>query len=64
MATTYDYMCVSCNKVREITKDVRDYVPGQIEHCHECGEPMRRVFLCAPRVSYRGKGWTGAQKRG
>jgi predicted nucleic acid-binding Zn ribbon protein len=62
--TTYEYMCVRCNEVREITKDLRDYRPGQIEFCHVCKEPMRRVFLSAPKPIFRGKGWTGAQKRG
>lgn len=60
---TYDYMCVTCNTVREVRKALSEYVPGQLERCPECSEPMRRVFLRAPRVSFRGDGWTGAQKR-
>lgn len=59
---TYDYMCVRCNEVREVRKALSEYVPGKVEFCPECGEPMRRVFLRAPRFVIRDG--TGAQKRG
>lgn len=59
---TYDYMCVTCNEVREVKKALSEYVPGQLVHCPECGEQMRRVFLRAPNFIVRDG--TGAQKRG
>lgn len=58
---TYDYMCVTCNTVREVVKALSEYVPGKVEFCPECGEPMRRVFLRVP--NFHVKGGTGAQKR-
>lgn len=61
---SYEYMCVNCNTVREVEKALSEYVPGEMDECRECGGPMRRVFLSAPNVTYRGDGWTGAQRHG
>lgn len=60
---TYEYVCYNCNKVREVVKAMSDY--GTPVTCPRCGERMMRFWgKKAAAVHFRGKGWTGAQRRG
>lgn len=57
----YDYICYPCNRKVEVVKSMRDY--GEPVYCQQCGERLTRFWGKAPGITYRGEGWTGAQRR-
>lgn len=54
----YDYRCVSCGQVVEVTKTFA--APDPTRH-ERCGGTLRRVFS-APAVKFRGDGFYSTSK--
>lgn len=51
----YDYKCNVCGNICEINKSIVDPHPTECPNCKQNG--LERIFLSAPIVEYKGKGW-------
>jgi putative FmdB family regulatory protein len=52
----YDYICASCSKIFEVTKQINDPHPSECPDCRT--GPVERYHAGSKQfIQYKGKGW-------